>query len=239
MTSNSKEQLSEVKSIFIRIPKSVYDNEALNDTEKYLYGALLSLSKLFIRTGTNTGIPIQTSKLSKMIKISVRTIQRYLITLSDKKLLAIECINGQRRIFLWNMDEDAYCLIPDEMTKDPLISVPYKLSYGLAFVSMNGYTYQTFNELKTRLNLSTSSAYRHIHVLVHHKYLNRDISASGYRFLAMDTYSKAHREKQRLSPDKKVYKTGERATERIQKAPPIKPDPEGDIILDRIWKAIK
>lgn len=232
MKSSSKK---EKQNIFIRIPKSIYFNETLNDTEKYVYGALLSIHKLF----WNRGIPVNTARLSKQINVSQRLIQMYIKSLKSKGLLQTETMNGSRRIFLFNLDDDAYVLIPDEMVKDTRLSVPYKVSYGLAFVTMDGYTYSNFSELKNKLQLSASSVYRHLHILSSIGYIKRDISASGYRFLAMDHYSTSHREKKLLKPEVKIYKTGERASERTQKAPPRSYPDDVDMILDKIWKQIR
>lgn len=240
-SENSDKQLNQTKKIFIRIPKKVYLNQALNDTEKYLYGALLSLYKLF---GAR-GIPVQTARLSKLIKVSQRLIQLYLNTLKEKKLLAIETVGGKRRVFLWETDDDAYVLIPDDMVYDPRASVPYKVSYGLAFVSMNGYEYQSMEELSAKMQLSSSSVYRHINYLKELGYISKDISASGYRFLTHDAYSESQRIKQSKNPSKKIYNTGERQSKKLGNAPPVptkEKTPEDDralMYIDKMFQSMK
>lgn len=232
------------KGFYIRIPKQVYDNKKLNDTEKYLFGAFLSLFN--IPSNRKNGIPVNVKMLAEAIKVSERLIYLYINSLAENGVIAIEYHNGKRRIFITINDADAFVIIPTDIVSDGTLSPTYKISLGLAFVVRDGYTYNSIDEIADLMGLSRSSVYRHINLFIKYGYIKKDVSASGYRFLANNSYSKDTRDRKAENPHLVKAKQLDRLMKKKANAPnKIYIDPKvaaqnrkADEAIEAIWNKI-
>lgn len=231
---------------YIRIPKSVALDSRYNATDKYIFGALLSLAV----NVKNKGFKLYTSDLSRKINVSKRVLQytvNRLATLVDRNadftdgpLITIEQDKKSRYriIYVNNYDKDAYCLIPGEIVADQFLSIQSKIFYGQAFVTRPGFRYERIWDIAEHTNYHRASVYRHIQILIKTGYLMRDTSVDGYRFIARDSYSK-QLEIRRNESKEKVWFVGERANQKIENAPPkIEVPVHVKNTLDAIWDQI-
>lgn len=249
MSKKKTQQQNSTTGFYGRLPKAVALDERYNDTDKYVFAALLSLAN----NVKNKGFHLFTTKLAKMLSISVRVLQYTVTRLATTvKLsndfkqrplvyLSYDAKKRRRVITLDNVDADAYVLIPHDVMKDASLSIPTKMFYGRAFVTRPGFVYERILDIADYTDYHKSSVYRHIHELTNAGYLKRDISADGYKFIAKDSYSESLQLKQKKTKDK-VYYTGERANDKLSRAPPTKPvqhDPKADAAIHELYQRIK
>lgn len=234
------------KGLYARIPKSVALDNRYNDTDKYVFGILLS----YANNVKNKGFKLYTSDMAKKINVSRRVLQYTINRLanlvkrtpdfSDGPLISIEYDSKSKRriIFVNNFDKDAYILIPNEVVQDPFLSIQSKIFYGKAFVTRPGYRYDRISDIAEYTRYHRASVYRHINILISKGYIKRDISVDGYRYITLDSYSEQLNLKRKESKEK-VWFVGERANQKIENAPPkIEVPVHVKNTLDAIWGQI-
>lgn len=143
------------------IPTRIFENTSLSDGAKVFYGVVLNMANKegYAFAGTRY--------FANLLSRSTRSIQYYISELSELKLVRVNIVNGQRRIYpdIYPKDNNDLFIIPGEILSSS-ISSAVKLSYGqiqYKSANKNGYfAYNSIDAIAELIGKSASTARRHL-----------------------------------------------------------------------------
>ena len=223
--------------VFISIPRVIYQNTDLNDTDVLVLSLITGYKAVWNAVGTDT--------IADYLNLSRATINVSVKKLVDLDLLQEKYVVARKRVFrsMINKEDrsDVISIITDSVLADNSISNVYKISLGVIVAlslgknnDLGGFNFgrldkKGIEELAERLNLSISSVYRHLAVLTDNRFINREYGK--YTITVSDAFVRNHmlnviKEKQAKASIIDVQ------------SPPDELTPEIDAYLDSIYQQL-